>query len=95
VPIVEVKTRILAGGRVEIPATGLPEGSEATVRIVVEEAQPKRKISEILGDVAKEEPQPQKRTFLENLGGYKGGDLFRSAEEVDQYIREERDSWGD
>jgi hypothetical protein len=72
----EVKTRILAGGRVEIPSTGLPEGSEATVRIVVEEAQPKRKLSEILAD-------------------YPGGQLFKSAEEVDRYIREERDSWGD
>jgi hypothetical protein len=72
----EVKTRILAGGRVEIPSTGLPEGSEATVRIVVEEAPPKRKLSEILAD-------------------YPGGQLFKSAEEVDRYIKEERDSWGD
>jgi hypothetical protein len=74
--IVEVKTRILAGGRVEIPSTGLPEGSEATVRIVVEEAPPKRKLSEILAD-------------------YPGGQLFKSVEEVDRYIKEERESWGD
>ena len=36
-PTLKVKTRILPGGAIEIPATGLPEGSEATVRIVVEE----------------------------------------------------------
>jgi hypothetical protein len=74
----EVKTRILPGGGIEIPNTGLPEGREATVRIVVDE-----------------EPAPPKRSFRENLGDYKGGQLFKSAEEVDQYIREERDSWGD
>jgi hypothetical protein len=76
VPILAVKTRILAGGRVEIPSTGLPEGGEATVRIVVEDAQPRRKLSEILAD-------------------YPGGRLFGSVEEVDRYLQEERDSWGD
>ena len=35
--VVEVKTRILAGGRVEIPSTDLPEGSEATVAEAPEE----------------------------------------------------------
>ena len=74
--IVEVKTRILAGGRVEIPSTDLPEGSEATVRIVVEDLPPRRKVSEILAD-------------------YPGGQLFKTAEEVDKYIKEERESWGD
>jgi hypothetical protein len=74
----EVKTRILPGGDIQIPATGLPEGREATVRIVVDEESP-----------------PLKRSFLENLGDYKGGQLFRSVEEVDRYIKEERDSWDD
>jgi len=72
--ILEVKTRILPGGRIEIPSTGLPEGREATVRISVEDEPPKRRISEILAD-------------------YPGGQLFKSAEEVDRYIKEERDSW--
>ena len=76
--ILEVKTRILPGGRIEIPSTGLPEGREAIVRIVVEE-----------------EPPREKKSLLENLGGYKGGRLFKTAAEVDQYIKEERESWGD
>ncbi len=50
--ILEVKTRILPGRRIEIPATGLPEGREATVRIVVDEKPPppKRSFLENLGD---------------------------------------------
>jgi hypothetical protein len=74
----QVKTRILPGGRIEIQSPGLPEGREATVQIVVED----------------EPPQP-KKSFLENLGDYRGGQLFRSVEEVDRYIKEERESWGD
>jgi hypothetical protein len=48
--ILEVKTRTLAGGRIEIPSTSLPEGCEVTVQIRVEDATPKRRISEILAD---------------------------------------------
>jgi hypothetical protein len=40
-----------------------------------------------------EEPQPPKRRLQEVLGDYPGGRLFKSAEEVDAYLREERDSW--
>ncbi len=43
----------------------------------------------VVGDEAPRE----KRSFLENLGGYKGGQLFKTAAEVDAYIKEERDSW--
>jgi hypothetical protein len=40
------------------------------------------------------EPAPaEKRTLSEILGDYPGGRLFKTAEEVDAYIREERDSW--
>ncbi len=34
-----------------------------------------------------------KRPFREVLGSYSGGELFRTAEEVDAYVRSERDSW--
>ena len=39
------------------------------------------------------EGQPSKRPLREVLGEYQGGRLFRTAEEVDAYLREERDSW--
>jgi hypothetical protein len=40
-----------------------------------------------------DENQPSKRPLREVLGDYAGGGLFRSAEEVDAYLREERASW--
>lgn len=35
----------------------------------------------------------EKRPLSEILAGYEGKRLFKTAEEVDAYIREERDSW--
>jgi hypothetical protein len=40
-----------------------------------------------------EAPLP-KRRLCDILADYPGGQLFRSAEEVDNYLRAERDSWG-
>jgi predicted ribonuclease YlaK len=44
---------------------------------------------------AQQSTQPQKLTIDEHLAeaDYTGGRLFKTAEEVDAYIREERDSW--
>jgi hypothetical protein len=36
---------------------------------------------------------PPKRRLSEILADYQGGQLFRSADEVDAYLRAERDSW--
>ena len=74
----EMKTRVLPGGRIELQSPELIEGQIVTVRIVL-----------------KDDDQSVKKSFLEILGDYKGGQLFKSVEEVDQYIKEERDSWGD
>ena len=35
-----------------------------------------------------------KRRLSDILAGYAGGQLFRTGEEVDAYLREERDAWG-
>lgn len=42
--------------------------------------------------LVEEEGQP-KRRLSEVLAGYSGGQLFRSAEDVDAYLRAERDAW--
>ena len=49
--IVEVKTKILPGGRIEVQAPGLVEGEEVTIRIVSGEDAPrsKKSLQEILG----------------------------------------------
>jgi hypothetical protein len=76
--ILEVKTRVLPGGGIKFEHPALPEGAEVTVTVQVAE-----------GD----EPPHKKKSFLENLGGYQGGQSFKSIEEVDRYLKEERDSW--
>ena len=76
--MIEIKTRVLPGGRIEIRSPELVEGQIVTVQVV-------------MGDDA----QGPRRTFMENLVDYKGGQSCKSVEEVDQYIKEERISWGD
>jgi hypothetical protein len=71
----QVKTTVLPGHRIEIETPQLPVGMDATVFIVVDEK------------------QPRKRPLRDVLGDYPGGQLFRTAEEVDAYMREERSSW--
>lgn len=43
--------------------------------------------------VVVDDPAVPKRRLSEILAGYPGGQLFRSAAEVDEYLRTERDSW--
>ncbi len=43
--------------------------------------------------VVLDEEEMPKRPLREVLGDYPGGQLFKSAEEVDAYLRTERDSW--
>ena len=40
-----------------------------------------------------DEGEGARRPLREVLGDYPGGQLFRSAEQVDAYLREERESW--
>jgi hypothetical protein len=40
-----------------------------------------------------DEVELPKRRLSEVLAGYQGGQLFRSAEEVDAYLRAEREAW--
>jgi hypothetical protein len=70
-------TTVLPGGKIEISAPELTPGQYVTVIV---------KIPEL---------QLETRTIEEHLARahYDGGELFSTAEEVDSYIREERNSW--
>ena len=74
---IAIKTTVLPGGKIEIIAPELIAGQQATVIIKVERE------------------EHEKLTITERLAraNYHGGALFKTAEEVDAYIREERDSW--
>lgn len=43
--------------------------------------------------VVDENITPPKRTLSDILRDYPGGQLFKTVEEIDSYIRVERDSW--
>jgi len=74
---IAIKTTVLPGGKIEISAPELIPGQQALVVVKVEDE------------------QPEKLTITERLAraNYQGGALFKTAEEVDAYIRQERDSW--
>jgi len=71
-------TTVLPGHRIEVTAPSLPEGAQVRVVLIPE-------------PVAN--PAPDRRSGLEIIESYKGPGLFRTAEEIDRYINEERDSW--
>ncbi len=74
---IAIETTILPDGKIELSSPAFVPGRRATVIVKIEEE------------------QPEKLTITERLAraNYHGGALFKTAEEVDAYIREERDSW--
>jgi hypothetical protein len=72
-----IKTTVQPGGKIEIIAPELTEGEQVSVFVVVE----------------KEKQPEKKRGVLDILAEFPGHLMFQTAEEVDAYIREERDSW--
>jgi hypothetical protein len=72
-----LETTVLPGHRLELSAPELVDG--ATVEVIV---------------VLPASPPPRRQSMLEFLDTLPPGPLlYRTAEEVDRYIQEERDSW--
>lgn len=72
-----VVTKVLPGNRVEIEVP--PDLTVgAPVEVTVQELQ---------------SPPPTRQSILDIIESYDGPRQFRTAEEVDEYLREERDSW--
>jgi hypothetical protein len=79
---IHIKTRVLTGGRIEITAPELQEGQEADVIITVQ--------SHHLPDEASRDAKVHVLDIVATLPPRRN---FQTAEEVERYIREERDSW--
>ena len=69
-------------------ATVTPDG---TIEIAVPELQPGQRVSITIEPESAD--QVEKRPAIEILREAPGHQLFKTAEEVDAYINEERDSW--
>ena len=72
-----VQTTILPGGRIEISNPQLRSGENVELIILLPSTVPTTK----------------KRSALDIIREAPGHRLFKSAEDVDHYLREERDSW--
>ncbi|HJT76467.1 MAG TPA: hypothetical protein VJ739_04625 [Gemmataceae bacterium] len=72
-----LEATVLPGHRLEINDPALPEGAKVEVIVVLPEA-----------------PVPARQSMLEFLATLPPGPLlFRTPEEANRYIQEERDSW--
>lgn len=67
-------------GKIEINVPELQPGQHVTVTIQPEQT-------------ASEAPPEEKISMYDFIKDLPGGRLFKSAEEVDEYLRQERDSW--
>jgi len=73
-----LKTTILAGGKIELTDLKLPVGKLVDIFVVLTDSPDITKTSSSAIDILSEVP---------------GKRLFKTAEEVDNYIKEERESW--
>jgi hypothetical protein len=72
-----LETTVLPGHRLEISTPELPEGAKVEVIVVLPE-----------------KPQPRRMSMLEFLATLPPGPLlFKTPEEANRYIHEERDAW--
>jgi len=83
---VRIETVVGEDGVIEIRAPELVPGQRVTVTIEAASEAPQT------AEPA-EAPQPEKRHVIDIIAELPGRQLFKTAEEVDAYIREERDSW--
>jgi hypothetical protein len=75
--ILRLETTVLPGNRLEVTAPELPEGAKVEVTVVVPEQQKRVRVSTL--------------EFLATLPP--GPLMFKTAEDVNRYLQEERDSW--
>ena len=68
---------VQAGGRVEVVDAALPAGASVDVFVVLTQARP-------------DAPRPSVLDVLANAPGHA---LFQTADDVDEYVRGERDAW--
>lgn len=54
---------------------------------------PELRVGETVEVIVLEEEWRDRPSIREILGGYEGGRLFKTADEVDEYLRTERESW--
>jgi hypothetical protein len=83
---VRIETVVGEDGVIETRAPELTPGQRMTVTIEAASTPPET-------TEPAEAPQPEKRHVIDIIAETPGHQLLKTAEEVDAYIKEERDSW--
>ena len=73
------QTIVLSGGKIEFDAPELPEGASVEVIVMLSEK-----------DTPQTLPRRSVMDIIAELGGHR---LFASPDEVDNHLKQERDSW--
>lgn len=73
--IIQIRTRVLPGNRVEITSPELAEGEIVDIT------------------VSKSQGSPPKRSVLEMIESFPTGRAFKSTQEIDAFLAQERRSW--
>lgn len=86
--VIEQQVTVLPGGKIELVCPELTAGEIVDV-VVSAPLEPERGSARLPGD----ESSRPRRSVLDILNDGPSERLFKTADEVDEYIREERDSW--
>ena len=90
---VRTTATVQPGGLIEIRSDELTEGATVEVLILIETAQTEetKPIEKTTTQAIEPIEEAKSNTFASFFGAAKGS--FASAAEIDEYIRQERDSW--
>ncbi|MEO7001923.1 MAG: hypothetical protein ABI068_08860 [Ktedonobacterales bacterium] len=78
-------------GKIEISAPELQPGQRVSISIEPEHAG--QQVEQQDQPTEQQHEQPQRRRAIDILNEAPGHLVFKTAEDVDEYLREERDSW--
>jgi len=81
-------------GKIEIEVPELAPGQPVTITVALEASATSQPANANGDDTGQAAPKPKRRA-ADIIAEAQGHRQFKTAEEVDAYIREERDSWGD
>ncbi len=82
---IHITTRVLPGGRIEVTVSELQEGQEVEVLITI---QPVHNVA-----IRDEAHGTEQLHVLDVIAGIPPQRNFQTAEDVEHYLQEERDSW--
>ena len=92
-PALHLTTKVLPGNKIEIEIPEGEIGDTVDVFVVLPEKHKEKSGCDPAPTQGARERAPSKRSVLEIIEESRSRNTFRTAEDIDRQIREERDSW--